>query len=918
MRKIYPYLEESYYPNLNKEYEKQQFLYSLNKEINQKQYVKITLLNWEEDPIKEIDGIISSGSISKDGNSSVRRSCNLSCSVDGGVYNIDNIEMDFSLNKKIFIEIGIENNTDKYLEYPILWFPQGVFYINSFSINSSTSSAVNLNLSLKDKMCLLNGDIAGQLPATIQFDTVTTQLSDGSITEQKVLYYNIITELLNHWGEEELSNIIIQDIPLRIRQIVQWWGENPIYLKKQNFDNVDNDDIDINTYDISIDVPEDKDNWSEYSKGDDIGYIYSDFVPIGEIVGTAGSTICSILDTIKNELGNYEYFYDVFGIFHFREIKNYLNETQASTILQESSNMGRHVNLNEGQFLLDGGSETQYLIETTVPKTIYSFNSNENLTSISITPNYNNIKNDFIINGIKPSTQSNEEYSLRYRCVIDEKPEILGEYNNKPYYGVFDNLIYYTYPEEYEGKVVAETNKLGCFYEFWIESDDEEPYLILPNIGVIDQIYRLEENGFSTFWRWNGLTYEQVYLKLEEDELEDYNSYFYTITSIKKLLSLYKNFKSNLLEINEKYKDNSQEKESALTILNDDFSYELNYIIENLSNDTKKILSEKEIELSNNNIDTTIEKIKEILIENNIIIENLESEEETEEIEIEEDEEENEELSLKLTREPILYSSTLKDYQTKETLGPYYAYDWRTALLIYGLQANINGTDTGPYFIDLDTFWPEEYDLRREKQCFYGEKEDKSVYYKTLTSGKFYFDMIDASSSSLGEFSVQNIGRRIDTITNDQINCLFAPEIPNIIFLNTDNPKMNWSENTSITELRTVTDITEMLNQQRQECINNGQPFIQVSEDIYNNLLIGGYSNDAYAALRYELFLHTSYQKVASITALPVFYLEPNSRVALNDPTTNTYGDFIVQNINLTLGPGANLSATLNEALERL
>jgi hypothetical protein len=65
-------------------------------------------------------------------------------------------------------------------------------------VNSSTSSAVNLNLSLKDKMCLLNGDIAGQLPSTVQFDTMTTQLADGSVVEQKVLYYNIITELLNH------------------------------------------------------------------------------------------------------------------------------------------------------------------------------------------------------------------------------------------------------------------------------------------------------------------------------------------------------------------------------------------------------------------------------------------------------------------------------------------------------------------------------------------------------------------------------------------------------------------------------------------------------------------------------------------------------------------------------------------------
>jgi len=65
-------------------------------------------------------------------------------------------------------------------------------------MNSATSSAVNLSLQLKDKMCLLNGDVGGQLPSTVQFDTMTTQLADGTITEQKVLYYNIITELVHH------------------------------------------------------------------------------------------------------------------------------------------------------------------------------------------------------------------------------------------------------------------------------------------------------------------------------------------------------------------------------------------------------------------------------------------------------------------------------------------------------------------------------------------------------------------------------------------------------------------------------------------------------------------------------------------------------------------------------------------------
>jgi hypothetical protein len=73
-----------------------------------------------------------------------------------------------------------------------------VFYINSFSINSATTSAVNLNLNLKDKMCLLNGDIGGKLPIAIQFDTMTTQTARGEIIEQNVLYYNLIVELLNH------------------------------------------------------------------------------------------------------------------------------------------------------------------------------------------------------------------------------------------------------------------------------------------------------------------------------------------------------------------------------------------------------------------------------------------------------------------------------------------------------------------------------------------------------------------------------------------------------------------------------------------------------------------------------------------------------------------------------------------------
>ena len=231
MRKYYPYLQDPYLQNLNIESEKYSFLDHISDFVNQRQYVKMTLLTWEEDPIKSIEGEISSGSISKDGNSAIRRTCSLTCAVDGNSYNVENMDMDFTLNRKIFIEIGIKNDSEYYPEYPILWFPQGIFFITSFSMNSSSSASVNLSLGLKDKMAMLNGDVGGMLPGVVRFDAMDTQTKDGVWVEQKVLVYNIISELVNHYGGEDLNNIVIDDVPLRLRKIMKWVGDTPLYGK---------------------------------------------------------------------------------------------------------------------------------------------------------------------------------------------------------------------------------------------------------------------------------------------------------------------------------------------------------------------------------------------------------------------------------------------------------------------------------------------------------------------------------------------------------------------------------------------------------------------------------------------------------------------------------------------------------------
>jgi hypothetical protein len=50
---------------------------------------------------------------------------------------------------------------------------------------------------------------------------------------------------------------------------------------------------------------------------DTIGYRYTDLTYAGELITKPGDSITSVLDKVVKMLGNYEYFYDVYGNFVF-------------------------------------------------------------------------------------------------------------------------------------------------------------------------------------------------------------------------------------------------------------------------------------------------------------------------------------------------------------------------------------------------------------------------------------------------------------------------------------------------------------------------------------------------------------------------------------------------------------------------
>lgn len=392
------------------------FLKALNREKLQTHYVKIEVLDLQENPITSIEGKCAQGaSINIDGSSSMRRTCNISFIADEGENDLTNVNNILSINKRIAIYEGIENDIDT--DYPeVIWLKQGVFVINQVSISHSTSS-YTISLSCKDKMCLLNGECGGGLPASITFDSYDQILEDGSTISIPQRIYDIIFSIVHRYGNISMDKIFVSDIELEIKQSVRYTGSKTLYF---------NSKTSRYTYDASLveaEPPESVDNWKVFGYNDDVGYVYTDFVYPGELVSGIGETVCGILDKIKAVLGNYEYFFDVDGNFHFQEIKNYLNNSYDPTNAYrlDAYNQTAEVIRENGLCILD---KTNYSLDKkSNSKNEYEFTTGDLLTSCSYSPNYANIKNDFHIWGATDKGQA-----IHYHLAIKEKPKVMNTY----------------------------------------------------------------------------------------------------------------------------------------------------------------------------------------------------------------------------------------------------------------------------------------------------------------------------------------------------------------------------------------------------------------------------------------------------------------------------------------------------------
>lgn len=409
------------------------FLINLNNQTHQEVYARITSLTFQEEPIEAIEGIITQGSVNIDGNSIIRRSCNLTLSTKKLQFN----DFYWGVKTKFKLEIGLKNNINK--NYPsTMWFSQGIFVITSFNTNQSNNS-YTISIQGKDKMCLLNGDLGGLMPMTVDLGLTTDY--------KKIPIKDILIYSLQTYAQEPYHNIIIKDLDETAVELLEYKGNQPLYLlRNKNTDIFTNytshgtlkanvlgigekalEEFEEKWFDTRIQFGDDinseaktvifaEDNSkNEYTiakllNGEAAGYRLTELTYTGELVLNAGSPLTSGYDKIVQMLGNYEYFYDVEGRFVFQKKRNYID-----TIWNNKIN---------------SGDEIYYTNMTDASPIIYSFEDSKMIQSYQNNPNVQNLKNDYVVWGERKGV-SGAAIPIHYRYAIDKKPYKYTNYEGK-------------------------------------------------------------------------------------------------------------------------------------------------------------------------------------------------------------------------------------------------------------------------------------------------------------------------------------------------------------------------------------------------------------------------------------------------------------------------------------------------------
>ena len=786
-----------------------EFLRKLDLMRNKAVYAKIILLTWDENPVYEIQGKITGGSINIDGASAVRRTCSLTMvSPD-----VDITNTYWALKNKFKLEVGVENEIDS--RYPeIIWFKQGTYVFTSLNM-SVQSNNFTISLNGKDKMCLLNGEVGGSINASTDFGKLEEYetLENGEIIRNviSIPIVDIVKNAVHAFAGEPMSNIVLNDIDNYGLELLEYRGdkEHPMYMPRRiDTGEVTNmttnseqeyyrtqeclEDNKIKVSDTSIiyydrtgesnDIPtsvwaKDSDNKPiayniiKITFGETAGYRRTELTYPGELVANIGEALTNILDKIKNMFSDFEYFYDVDGRFIFQKKKTYINTSFNN--------------------LKTDNDETYAEDSMYTSSVAYTFENGILLSAFTDAPQILNIKNDFSIWG-KRKGVGGQDLPVHMRYAIDFKP------------------TYYSPLKFNEAGEQIQSDKAYVSFEY-------------RNYRIID----LDENTFQ--------------------------SYIYYIQNLDGTYSLAENYNKDTIYY------------EAIEPVRKEGEPELIYL------DWRELIYQMALDYFKYNHKKS----------------NF--------------------TQLIAAANPDHYPTGVTGYETYYTdMQGFWRQLYFPAIKDYSLISESERKQAARAILLEDNNEITEEAINNVSQeeiiKYYKQNYGDDCYHINISKYpetlNFWFDFMSVEGE-MSKYAISAIGNRPKAVNDDKVTAIYFQETPTVLFL-------------------TEQDYEKLHNNRQDYNDMIGYTFIQLPPSMENYFTISAQGKSAKDELDNLLYQHTYATEAVNLTAVPIYYLQPNTRIFVKDDNTGINGEFIVSKITVPLQYNGTTAITTTRAVERI
>lgn len=877
------------------------FLTALNNDRNKVIYVKITVLDAAEQPLRDIEGRVSTGSISVNGSSAVRRTCNITFVAEEADNNLTDIDNLLSINKKIRILVGLQNNVDsRYSD--IIWFPQGIFVICQPSI-SHTTSGVTISLSCKDKMCLLNGECGGNLPTSITFHEYDQTLEDGSVVTMPQLVYDIIQTLVCRWGGESISNIMINDIPLRLKQVVRYIGNDVLYLNTKtgyyttNYDLVkyfkeQNKQKYVDALTIGTQV-----FINSFSNGTET---FTDFTKINN-----GPAYCAYgLDS--NNRGY---------IFLCSKV------SAASTFYTYKDNLGNLHTINNYKKYIDNDNITWYY--TVLDNNSPSLNmltkddkGNSKITMVCVSADDSGVKK---FDGVFAKNDTDLKAVLNHCFAVhnDGSEDGIIKTDGVWKHFVFNEEVGYQYVDfTYPGELISNIGDSVCSvldniiqtlgnYEYFY--DVNGTFIFQEKRNYLNTTYDITDPSFLSNNARIISSDSKDFLDLSSNDLKILNEENCKISYVNKDKSVY-NFSegSGLVSsfTNNPNYSNIKNDYHIWGKNGDNTAIHYHFVIKDKP---KKPYPPHNVKFLKDDAgrytgQVVLKTVRSTTGENAIT-------------------EENGVLKIPSTRGFSVSNGTLSvdgvenprvestnvlsnglyiDETDPDAVYGYVANDWRAEVYLQALEKQANQIRPDIYEQEILDNFDSIYNFYTPVE-WKGENITKYGAFKTDMVSRpndlnYFIDYLEPADS-LYDYSVDNINPKIYSYQQDNVKRLYDMEVPNYIL---------------------VDYTAENKNQLIEEAQSNGDIVSQIDDTIASVLAASTSGYSAQEVARDLLYQYTNYNESISLSIVPIYYLEPNTRITVQDKSSNIFGDYIIDSISIPLDCTSMMSISAKRAQDRI